>query len=80
VFRKDTCYPENLKKLGLNERQVKAVLYAKENRRITNREYQKINSVSKRTATNELTELASKHKLLTHVGFGAGSFYELMGQ
>jgi ATP-dependent DNA helicase RecG len=81
VFRKDIYYPEYLKDLGLNDRQIKAVLFVKENGKITNSEYQKINNVSKRTATNDLTELVGKYKLANNVGFGAGSFYELiMGQ
>jgi len=71
---------EQLKKLGLNERQVKAIEYVKENGRITNKEYQTLNSISKRTATNDLSELVDKYKLVNKVGFGAGSFYELIGQ
>jgi len=34
--------------------------------------------VSKRTATNDLSELVDKYKLVNNVGFGAGSFYELI--
>jgi hypothetical protein len=30
-----------------------------------------------KTATNDLTELTYKYKLVHNVGFGAGSFYEL---
>lgn len=80
VFRKDIYYPEYLKNIGLNERQVKAVLYAKEKGRITNKEYQEINLVARRTATNELTELTSKFELLKNTGYGAGSYYELIAQ
>jgi ATP-dependent DNA helicase RecG len=80
VFRKDRYNEQSLKESGLNERQIKAVLYVKENGKITNKEYQEINEVSKRTATNELTELVNKYKIVNNVGFGAGSFYELIGQ
>jgi ATP-dependent DNA helicase RecG len=59
---------------------MKAVLYVKEKEKITNGEYQTINSVSKRTATNDLSELVDKYKLRNNVGFGTGSFYELIGQ
>jgi ATP-dependent DNA helicase RecG len=75
---KDKFSEEQLQKLGLNERQIKAVLYVKEKGRITNSEYQEINNVSKRTATNDLSELVDKYKLVNNVGFGAGSFYELV--
>jgi len=78
IFRKDIYNKEDLSKLGLNERQVKAVLYVREKGKITNSEYQKINSVSKRTATNDLSELVEKYKLINNVGFGAGSYYELI--
>jgi|GEM_PF-2079353 len=34
---------ENLRKMGLNERQIKAVMYVNEKERITNKEHQEIN-------------------------------------
>jgi ATP-dependent DNA helicase RecG len=74
---KNNLTEEQLVKLGLNQRQIKAVLYVKEKGKITNSEYQAINNVSKRTATNDLSELAEKYKLINNIGFGAGSFYEL---
>ena len=80
VFRKDIYYPEYLKELGLNERQVKAVMYVKSNKKIDNSEYQKINSVARRTATTELVELTNKFNLFKNTGFGAGSYYELIAQ
>jgi len=79
TFKKDIYNVENLKELGLNDRQVKAVLYVKEKGRITNKEYQEINEVSKRTATNELTVLETNN-VFNNTGIGAGSYYELIGQ
>lgn len=60
VFRKDIYNKEDLNKLGLNERQVKAVLFAKEKGKITNSDYQTLNKVSKATATRDLTDLINK--------------------
>ena len=40
TFYKDKWNEENLKKLGLNDRQIKAVMYVEEKREITNQEYQ----------------------------------------
>lgn len=60
VFRKDIYNKDDLSKLGLNERQVKAVLFAKEKGKITNSDYQTLNKVSKATATRDLTELINK--------------------
>lgn len=38
--------------MELSERQIKAVIYVKENGRITNREYQELVSTTKKTATS----------------------------
>ncbi len=68
---------EQLQKLGLNERQVKAVLYVVENGNITNSKYQEINTVGKTLATEELKQLIGK-ELLKQAGLkGRGSKYEL---
>jgi ATP-dependent DNA helicase RecG len=40
IFRKDIYTEEYLRKIGLNERQIKAVTYVKEKGKITNKEYQ----------------------------------------
>jgi len=77
VFRKNIYNKEDLTNLGLNERQIKAVLYAKEKGRITNSEYQSLNSVSKRTAAYELVELVEKHKVLKQLGASVGTYYEI---
>jgi ATP-dependent DNA helicase RecG len=74
---KDRFTEEQLQKLGLNERQVKAVLYVKENGKITSVEYQEINDVSKRTATNDLSELVEIHKILKQLGTSVGIYYEI---
>jgi ATP-dependent DNA helicase RecG len=78
-FRKDIYYPEFLMSLGLNERQIKAVLYTKENERITNNEYQEINKVSKSTASRELLELSTTYNLLSREGStGVGTYYKII--
>jgi ATP-dependent DNA helicase RecG len=77
VFRKDIYNKEDLSKLGLSERQIKAVLYVKEKGRITNSEYQKINDCSRATANRDLTELVQKDILLFNDIAGAGANYQL---
>jgi ATP-dependent DNA helicase RecG len=64
-FRKDIYHTEYLQTLNLNERQVKAILYAKENGKITNSEYQKLNDCSRNTASNDLSELVEKKIIKT---------------
>jgi ATP-dependent DNA helicase RecG len=75
IFYKDKWNEENLRKLGLNKRQIKAVTYIKENEKITNKEYQEINNCSRNTATNDLRDLIKKHVLKESGKKGAGSYY-----
>jgi len=59
-FRKDIYTEENLRKMGLNERQIKAVMYVKEKGKITNKEYQEITGISRQMATIDLKQLVEK--------------------
>jgi ATP-dependent DNA helicase RecG len=74
---KNKYSPEQLQKSGLNERQVKAVLYIVEHGTITNSKYQEINTVGKTLATEELQELIGKEFLKQTGTKGRGSKYEL---
>lgn len=67
---------EYLKRLGLNERQIKAVEHVKKNGKITNKEYQELTGVARMTATRDLTELVEKKILKSSEVKGAGAFYE----
>ncbi len=74
---KDRYNEAALKKMGLNDRQVKAILYLVEQGNITNSKYQEINAVGKTLATEELQDLIGR-KLITQTGSkGRGSKYEL---
>ncbi|MGJ1211450.1 ATP-binding protein [Sphingobacterium multivorum] len=75
---KNSMTTEQLVKLGLNERQLKAVEYVKERGKITNKEYQEINLVAKPTATRDLSELV-EYGIFRNTGKGAGSYYEIIG-
>jgi len=57
---KDRYTPETLRSLKLSQRQMQAVMYAKERGRVTNKEYQNLNGVSNKTAYLELKELVQK--------------------
>ncbi|HOK05471.1 MAG TPA: ATP-binding protein, partial [Victivallales bacterium] len=59
-FYKDIYTEENLRKMGLNERQIKAVMYVKEKGKITNREYREISALSDEGARLDLRELVNK--------------------
>jgi ATP-dependent DNA helicase RecG len=61
VFYKDKFTKEFLQKMGLNERQIKAVIYVKKEGQITNKNYQQLlPDISRATATRDLTELVDK--------------------
>ena len=76
-FKKDIYNEDYLKSLNLNSRQIRAVLYTRENEKITNSEYQAINETSNRTASRDLTELVEKGIFESSGSKGAGSFYSL---
>lgn len=76
-FYKDIYTEENLRKMGLNERQIKAVIYVKEKGRITNKEYQKLNNCFRNTATNDMKDLVIRGIFKRNSKKGAGSYYEM---
>ncbi|HBI89277.1 ATP-binding protein [Sphingobacterium multivorum] len=77
VFKKDIYNTEYLESLGLNSRQVKAVLFTKNKGKITNSDYQKLAGVSRETSTRDIKELIDK-KLFKSSGIkGAGAYYTL---
>lgn len=78
-FRKDIYNEEYLTNLGLNERQVKAVLLTKEKGKITNSDYQGLNEVSKSTATRDLSELVDK-KMIRLEGSGKRDIHYTLNQ
>jgi ATP-dependent DNA helicase RecG len=69
TFYKDKWSEENLKKLELNDRQIKAVMFVKQYEKITNKDYKKIADTSRVTATRDLTDLVDKG-ILKKVGIG----------
>lgn len=77
ILARDIFTEATLRQLGLNERQLQAVKYVKEKRQIANKEYQKINSVSKATATRELSKLVNLKVLKQQGIVGQGTFYRL---
>jgi ATP-dependent DNA helicase RecG len=77
TFLKDIYKEEILKSHGLEDRQIKALLFIKQSGRITNTEYQQLYKVSKRTATNDLQLLLEKG-LIQKIGTtGKGTYYDL---
>jgi ATP-dependent DNA helicase RecG len=74
---KDRLSKEQLEKLGLNDRQIKAVEYIKTKGKITNSEYQEINEIGKSVTIDELRDLVEQ-QIFVRVGkTGRGTYYEL---
>ncbi len=69
----------DLARLGLNERQVEAVLYVREHGRISNRECRELFGVSNYTAAMDLKGLVEK-QILVAEGMGRGRYYRLAVQ
>jgi len=77
TFRKDILTEDHLRSLGLNERQIKAVLFVKEKDRITNREYRQLTGLSDEGARKDLNEIVSKG-ILRSEGRGRNVRYVLL--
>jgi ATP-dependent DNA helicase RecG len=75
---KDKYSIEQLKSLGLNERQITAVEYVKAKGKITNKEYQSVNEISDATASRDLKALTELGVLKISESKGAGTFYEFV--
>lgn len=75
---KNKLTEENLIKLDLNERQIKAIEYVQKNSRISNKEYQIINDTSQRTASRDLSDLIDKQVFQGSGVKGAGAYYTVI--
>lgn len=76
TFRASVLGEEPLRLLGLNERQVKALLWVETHGIITNRAYREMNAVSNKAAYVELGDLV-RCGLLARVGAGRATHYTL---
>jgi ATP-dependent DNA helicase RecG len=76
-FKKNIYTEEYLRKLGLNERQIKAVDHIKENKMINLSSYKAlIKNVSEKTLYRDLQDLVDKN-ILKEIGEKKGRKYEL---
>ncbi len=79
TFLKDPYTPQRLRALGLNERQIQAVMYVKEKGSINNKTYQELTGVAKPTATRDLDDMVRKGVLVKEGTTGRGTSYRLKG-
>jgi ATP-dependent DNA helicase RecG len=67
IFYKDKYNENSYENLGLNERQIKALEYLKENRKITSKEYCILFDITKRTANRDIKVLINLN-LVSSIG------------
>jgi len=75
---RDWLTTENVAKLDLNYRQLKAIDYLKVNYQITNTLYQHEFDISKRTASRDLDDLVGKEIVKKTGTTGRGVYYRLV--
>lgn len=75
IYLKDIYNEELLKSYGITDRQIKAVLFAKENGFITNSIYQKLNGLKQTVSSLELQDLVTRKLLKSNGVKGRGSAY-----
>ena len=76
-FRKDIYYEDYLRDLSLSDRQIKLVLYIKENKKITNSTYRNIFNLSEKTALRDFEKLVELG-VVCKKGERKGTFYTLI--
>jgi ATP-dependent DNA helicase RecG len=77
TLTKTTDFSTKKQTTNLNQRQIKAVQYVKENHKITNKEYQIINNISRETASRDLKILVDVEIFINSGVKGAGAVYFL---
>jgi ATP-dependent DNA helicase RecG len=79
ILPRDMFTEVALQQLGLNERQIGAVKFIKNQGQITNKEYQENFGRKKRQATDDLKELENKGVIKKIGTTGRGTYYVLRG-
>ena len=77
TFRKSRLTEEYLETLSLNERQVKALEFLKEHKRITSKKYADLFGITDRMARNDLTELVDKNVVIQKGKSKKTTYYEI---
>jgi ATP-dependent DNA helicase RecG len=78
IFYKDKWNEDNLKKIGLNERQIKAVDYIKTNKAITLSSFKDlVTGVSEKTLYRDFQDLVNRN-IFKEIGDKKGRKYELL--
>jgi len=79
TFRKSKLTEEYLETLNLNERQMKALEFLKEHKRITSKKYADLFGITDRMARNDLRKLVNK-KIIRRVGTSDKTSYYILAE
>ena len=79
TFRKSKLTEEYLESLNLNERQMKALEFLKEHKRITSKKYADLFGITDRMARNDLRKLVNK-KVIKRVGTSDKTSYYILAE
>jgi len=79
TFRKSKLTEEYLETLSLNERQMKALEFLKEHKRITSKKYADLFGITDRMARNDLRKLVNK-KVIRRVGTSDKTSYYILAE
>lgn len=79
ILGRDIFTESVLAEIGLNERQLKAIKFIKNEGKITNKEYKKLTGASKPTASRDLNGLVNKFIFVRIGETGKGTLYKLKG-
>jgi ATP-dependent DNA helicase RecG len=77
TLRRDVFSDENLRRMGMNERQIRALHFVRQNGSISNSQYQSLTGVARRTAARDLEHLEAQGVLLRPVQAGRAVRYVL---
>lgn len=75
VFRKGGSYEDRLRRMGLSERQIKALSHVQRVGAITSAQYSELFETSERTASRELRKLVDRGLLKRQGTTGKGTYY-----
>jgi len=79
TFRKSKLTEEYLETLNLNERQMKALEFLKEHKRITSKKYADLFGITDRMARNDLRKLVNK-EVMKRVGTSDKTSYYILAE
>lgn len=77
LYKNNSAKAVEFNREDINERQMKAIEFAKVNGKVTNKDCQRLNNISSEMATIDLRKLVQMEIFISSGSKGAGAFYVL---